>query len=195
MKPLVFATGNPHKIKEVNQILGDMWSVRSLPEMGITEELPENQDTLEGNALEKARYIHEKLVLDCFSEDTGLEIEALDGAPGVQTARYAGESKDPDANIHKVLAGLKGQPNRKARFRTVIALILDGKEFLFEGIATGRIREKKSGNGGFGYDPIFEPEGFSQTFAEMEERTKNGISHRGKAVSLLTAFLAGHAPH
>ena len=195
MKPLVFATGNPHKIKEVNQILGDMWSVRSLPEMGITEELPENQDTLEGNALEKARYIHEKLGLDCFSEDTGLEIEALDGAPGVQTARYAGESKDPDANIHKVLAGLKGQPNRKARFRTVIALILDGKEFLFEGIATGRIREEKSGNGGFGYDPIFEPEGFSQTFAEMEERTKNGISHRGKAVSLLTAFLAGHAPH
>lgn len=195
MKPLVFATGNPHKIKEVNQILGDMWSVRSLPEMGITEELPENQDTLEGNALEKARYIHEKLGLDCFSEDTGLEIEALNGAPGVQTARYAGESKDPDANINKVLAGLKGQPNRKARFRTVIALILDGKEFLFEGIATGRIRGEKSGNGGFGYDPIFEPEGFSQTFAEMDERTKNGISHRGKAVSLLTAFLAGHAPH
>jgi len=195
MPLLVFATTNPHKIKEVNQILGDAWSVRSLPDMGITDDLPENQDSLEGNALEKARFVFHLLGSDCFAEDTGLEIEALNGAPGVLTARYAGEAKDPDANIKRVLGELDGQANRRARFRTVIALIMDGREHLFEGIANGHIRLEKSGTGGFGYDPIFEPEGHSLTFAEMDDRAKNLISHRGKAVAQLTAFLASRVPH
>lgn len=195
MPSLIFATGNPHKIKEVSQLLGEAWDIRSLPEMGITEELPENQDTLEGNALEKARYIYEKLGENCFAEDTGLEIEALGGAPGVYTARFAGEDKDPDANMNRALELLRGQTNRRARFRTVIALILDGQEFLFEGIAEGNIRPEKSGAQGFGYDPIFEPQGFTQTFAQMDAPLKNRISHRGKAVQKLIAFLRTRATH
>lgn len=197
MSTLVFATGNPHKVKEVNQMLSESWTVRSLAEMGITEELPENQDTLEGNALEKARYIFEKTGADCFSEDTGLEIEALGGAPGVYTARYGGNAKDPGANIARVLAEMKDATNRKARFRTVIALILAGREFLFEGTAPGDIRREPSGAGGFGYDPIFQPEGFALTFAEMDAETKNRISHRGQAVGQLIAFLEAHekTPH
>ena len=195
MPSLLFATGNPHKIKEVSQLLGEAWDIRSLPEMGITEELPENQDTLEGNALEKARYIYEKLGENCFAEDTGLEIEALGGAPGVYTARFAGEDKDPDANMNRALELLRGQTNRRARFRTVIALILDGQEFLFEGIAEGNIRPEKSGAQGFGYDPIFEPQGFTQTFAQMDAPLKNRISHRGKAVQKLIAFLRTRATH
>ncbi|MBK7408392.1 MAG: RdgB/HAM1 family non-canonical purine NTP pyrophosphatase [Saprospirales bacterium] len=189
MSTLIFATGNPHKVSEVNQVLSDGWEVRSLAEMGITEELPENQDTLEGNALEKARYVYAILGEDCFAEDTGLEIEALGGEPGVLTARYAGDSKDPDANMKKALVRLEGATNRHARFRTVIALILDGDEFLFEGIASGSILLEKSGTGGFGYDPIFQPEGFEESFAEMDATTKNRISHRGKAVRQLIAFL------
>ena len=186
---LIFATGNPHKVLEVNQVLSDAWDVRSLAEMGITEDLPENQDTLEGNALEKARYVYEKLGRDCFAEDTGLEVEALNGEPGVYTARYAGDSKDPDANIQKILDKLAGATNRSARFRTVIALILGGEELLFEGVAPGTIQPEKSGTGGFGYDPIFQPEGYSQSFAEMDASTKNRISHRGQAVRKLIAFL------
>ena len=192
---LIFATGNPHKIKEVSQLLGEAWDIRSLSEMGITEELPENQDTLEGNALEKARYIYEKLGENCFAEDTGLEIEALGGAPGVYTARFAGEDKDPDANMNRALELLRGQTNRRARFRTVVALILDGREFLFEGIAEGNIRLEKSGAQGFGYDPIFEPDGFTQTFAQMDAALKNRISHRGKAIQKLIAFLSSRATH
>ncbi|MBK6904306.1 MAG: RdgB/HAM1 family non-canonical purine NTP pyrophosphatase [Saprospirales bacterium] len=192
---LIFATGNPHKIKEVSQLLGEAWDIRSLSEMGITEELPENQDTLEGNALEKARYIYEKLGENCFAEDTGLEIEALGGAPGVYTARFAGEDKDPDANMNRALELLRGQTNRRARFRTLVALILDGREFLFEGIAEGNIRLEKSGAQGFGYDPVFEPEGFTQTFAQMDAALKNRISHRGKAIQKLIAFLRSRATH
>ncbi|MFZ2899494.1 MAG: RdgB/HAM1 family non-canonical purine NTP pyrophosphatase [Saprospiraceae bacterium] len=192
MHTLLFATGNPNKIREVNEMLSDSWNVRSILDMGIEEELPENQDTLEGNALEKARYIYEKTGLDCFSEDTGLEIDALGGAPGVYTARYGGDAKDPQANIRKVLRELQGTTNRKARFRTVIALILGGEEYLFEGIAPGEIRQEPSGSGGFGYDPVFKPEGYSITFAEMDPATKNQISHRGQAVRKLVAFLKDH---
>lgn len=195
MPSLIFATGNTHKIKEVSQLLDGVWEIRSLPEMGITEELPENQDTLDGNALEKARYIYEKTGENCFAEDTGLEIEALGGAPGVYTARFAGDDKDPDANMNKVLELLLGQANRRARFRTVLALIIEGQEFLFEGIAEGHIRREKSGTEGFGYDPIFEPEGFNQTFAQMDAALKNRISHRGKAVQKLTAYLRSLATH
>lgn len=189
MHTLLFASGNPNKIREVNEMLSDGWNVRSILDMGITEELPENQDTLEGNALEKARYIYEKTGQDCFSEDTGLEISALGGAPGVYTARYGGDSKDPEANIRKVLRELRGAADRKARFRTVIALILGGEEHLFEGIAPGDIRHEPSGSGGFGYDPVFQPEGYGITFAEMDPEAKNRISHRGQAVRKLVAFL------
>ncbi|MCB9284417.1 MAG: RdgB/HAM1 family non-canonical purine NTP pyrophosphatase [Lewinellaceae bacterium] len=193
MQTLIFATGNPHKVEEVNQVLSDAWDLHSMAEWGITEDLPENQDTLEGNALEKARYVYEKLKLDCFAEDTGLEVEALHGEPGVYTARYAGDSKDPNANIQKVLDKLAGAGNRRARFRTVIALIIKGEEFLFEGIAPGTIQMEKSGNGGFGYDPIFRPEGYLVSFAEMDAATKNRISHRGQAVRKLIAFLEERA--
>lgn len=189
MHTLLFASGNPNKIREVNEMLSEGWTVRSILDMGITEELPENQDTLEGNALEKARYIYEKTGQDCFSEDTGLEIDALGGAPGVYTARYGGDSKDPRANIRKALRELEGADDRRARFRTVIALILGGEEFLFEGIAPGSIRREPSGSGGFGYDPVFQPEGYDITFAEMDPATKNRISHRGQAVRKLVAFL------
>lgn len=193
MQTLIFATGNPHKVEEVNQVLSDAWDLHSMAEWGIIEDLPENQDTLEGNALEKARYVYEKLKLDCFAEDTGLEVEALHGEPGVYTARYAGDSKDPNANIQKVLDKLAGASNRRARFRTVIALIIKGEEFLFEGIAPGTIQMEKSGNGGFGYDPIFRPEGYLVSFAEMDAATKNRISHRGQAVRKLIAFLEERA--
>jgi XTP/dITP diphosphohydrolase len=192
MADLIFATGNPNKVREVNQVLSNAWTVRSLAEVGIDEELPENQDTLEGNAVEKALYVYNKLGADCFAEDTGLEIEALDGAPGVHTARYAGTDKDPDANMNKVLEALKDQTNRRARFRTVIALILNGEAFLFEGIAEGTIRKEKAGEGGFGYDPIFQPLGHSRTFAELDAISKNLISHRGQAVRKLIAFLETH---
>jgi XTP/dITP diphosphohydrolase len=192
MRTLLFATGNPNKIREVNEMLSDSWNVRSILDIGIEEELPENQDTLEGNALEKARYIYEKTGLNCFSEDTGLEIDALGGAPGVYTARYGGGAKDPQANIRKALQELRDSSNRKARFRTVIALILGGEEYLFEGIAPGEIRHEPSGSGGFGYDPVFQPEGYGITFAEMDPATKNRISHRGQAVRKLVAFLKDH---
>jgi XTP/dITP diphosphohydrolase len=192
MHTLLFATGNPNKIREVNEMLSDNWIVRSILDMGIEEELPENQDTLEGNALEKARYIYEKTGQDCFSEDTGLEIDALGGAPGVYTARYGGDAKDPQANIRRVLRELQDSSDRKARFRTVIALILGGEEYLFEGIAPGEIRQAPSGSGGFGYDPVFQPEGYGITFAEMDSATKNRISHRGQAVRKLVAFLKDH---
>jgi XTP/dITP diphosphohydrolase len=192
MTDLVFATGNPHKVAEVKQLTGPAWKLRSLADMGLGDDLPENQDTLEGNALEKARYVHARLGCNCFAEDTGLEIEALGGAPGVYSARYAGESKDPGANLDRVLSEMENASNRRAQFRTVIALILDGKEYLFEGAAPGIIRRERSGSGGFGYDPIFEPEGYSITFAEMDAGEKNRISHRGKAMRALIAFLQAH---
>ncbi len=186
---IVFATGNAHKVAEVNQLLNGQFEVVSLKDIGCTEDVPETSPTIEGNALQKARYVFEKYGNDCFSEDTGLEIEALNGEPGVLSARYAGENKNADANMNLVLKKLERKTNRRARFKTVIALILGGKEYTFEGIAPGSIRQERSGEGGFGYDPIFEPEGYSITFAEMNAQEKNAISHRGKAVRQLISFL------
>ncbi|MCW5922234.1 MAG: non-canonical purine NTP diphosphatase [Saprospiraceae bacterium] len=189
MHTLVFATNNPHKAREVEQILGGQFQVKTLRDIGCLEEIEETESTLEGNALLKARYVKEKYGYDCFSEDTGLEVEALDGAPGVHTARYAGASRDPDANIALLLANLEGKENRRARFRTSIALIFEGKETLLEGICEGRIATQKSGTGGFGYDPVFIPDGYGQTFAELGEDVKNKISHRAKAMAKLVEVL------
>ena len=186
---IVFATNNRHKLEEVQQILGEGFRLLTPADCGITEEIPEEQPTLEGNALQKARYIYDRTGKNCFADDTGLEVEALNGEPGVYSARYAGESKDFDDNMNLVLQNLQGRPNRKARFRTAIALILDKKEYLFEGIVDGTIRETKSGTEGFGYDPIFQPDGYGITFAEMDMATKNTISHRGRAIRKLAEFL------
>jgi len=189
MHILVFATNNPHKAREVEQILGGNFSVKTLLDIGCLEEIEETEPTLEGNALLKARYVKEKYGYDCFSEDTGLEVEALGGAPGVHTARYAGEEKNPDANIALLLKNLEGKENRRARFRTVIALIFNGKETLLEGVCEGRIALQKSGGGGWGYDPVFIPEGYERTFAELGEEVKNQISHRARATALLKNVL------
>ena len=186
---IIFATNNRHKLEEVQQILGDAFCLLTPAGCGIAEEIPEEQPTLEGNALQKARYIHERTGKNCFADDTGLEVEALNGEPGVYSARYAGESKDANENMELLLENLKGQSNRKARFRTAIALILDNKEYLFEGIVEGTIRDAKSGAEGFGYDPVFEPAGYGITFAEMDLPAKNAISHRGRAIRKLADFL------
>lgn len=191
MTTLVFATNNRHKLDEVQKIVGrSSFRIKSLSEIGCHEEIPETADTLEGNALLKARYVKEHYGYDCFADDTGLEVEALGNAPGVYSARYAGEEKSSEANIRKLVAALEGQTNRKARFRTVIALILNGKEELFEGIVQGEIIPEKRGVSGFGYDPVFIPEGYAQTFAEMGNETKNTISHRAEAVKKLEAYLS-----
>ena len=189
MKQLVFATNNAHKLDEVRKILGEKFNVLSLKEIGCNDDIAETAETFEGNALIKARYIHDKYGCDCFADDSGLEIDALGGAPGVYSARYAGEAHDSEKNMAKVLEQLQGEENRAARFRTVIALTLDGKEHLFEGEIAGRIIEERRGAGGFGYDPIFIPDGETRTFAEMDDAQKNGISHRARAVKKLVAFL------
>jgi XTP/dITP diphosphohydrolase len=189
MKKLVMATANPNKIKEIQKKIGNIYQFLSLKEIGCEEDIPETSDTIEGNALQKARYVFDKYGYDCFSEDTGLEIDALGGAPGVITARYAGEQKDPNANMEKVLMELEGNQNRKARFKTVIALSIDNKEYLFEGIVYGHINEEKKGTDGFGYDPIFRPEGYDRTYAEMSLEEKNIMSHRALAVDKLKQFL------
>lgn len=186
---LLFATGNANKLKEVREMLEETYQISGLQDLGITEDIPEEENTLEGNALAKARYLFQRTGLSCFAEDTGLEIDALNGEPGVYTARYAGPEKDDQANMSLVLTKLNGQLNRAAQFRTVIALILNGQEYLFEGIARGKIGEKPKGFHGFGYDPLFYPTGFSQTFAEMESTVKHEISHRGKAIRKLIDFL------
>lgn len=186
---IIIASNNRHKIKEINEILDGSFSLISMAEAGINEDIPENEDTLEGNALEKARYIHRKTGLNVIADDTGLEAEALGGAPGVHSARYAGEDKDPEKNIDRLLEELKHHNNRKARFRTVIALILNNKEYLFEGIIQGEIRDDKRGSRGFGYDPVFIPLNESLSFAEMPAARKNMISHRAIAVSKLREFL------
>jgi len=185
----IFATSNPNKVREVNEMLGQQFEVQSLKDIGVTEDIPETADTFEGNALQKARWIYERYNCDCFSEDTGLEVEALHMAPGVITARYAGPSRDANDNMDLVLKNLKGQSNRKAQFRTAVALIVNGKEYVFEGICKGKITQEKIGEGGFGYDPIFIPEGYTQTFAELPKSVKNEVSHRAKAVAHLVNFL------
>jgi XTP/dITP diphosphohydrolase len=189
MKKLIFATGNPHKVKEVNEMLGGTFEVLSLKDIGCTEDIPETRPTIAGNALQKAEYVLENYGVDCFSEDTGLEVDALGGAPGVLSARYAGSDRDSDANMNLLLKNLEGKENRSARFRTVIALKLKGETHTFEGIAEGTIRHERSGQGGFGYDPIFEPLGHNVTFAELSSQEKNTISHRGQAVRKLVAYL------
>ena len=191
MKELVFVTGNANKVKEIQNLMGTAYDFLSLKDIGCLEDVPETQPTIEGNALQKARYVKEKYGYDCFAEDTGLLVDALDGAPGVYSARYAGEAKDPQANMDKILEELGTTDNRTARFQTVIALILDGQEHCFEGVVEGSIRTERSGADGFGYDPIFEPEGLGRTFAEMTIEEKGVISHRGRATRKLQAFFEG----
>ena len=187
---LVFATNNAHKLEEIKEMLGSQHEIVSLKEIQCHEDIPEEQDTLEGNALQKARYIHEKYGLDCFADDTGLEIKALNNAPGVYSARYAGgEGHDAPANMLKLLHELEGKENRKAQFRTAISLILDGKNYLFEGVIKGEIIKEKRGESGFGYDPVFQPEGYDKTFAELGNDIKNKISHRALAIQKLCEFL------
>ena len=186
---IVFATNNKHKLAEVKHILGDKYNIITPRQCGITEDIPEEEDTLEGNALAKARYIHDRTGENCFADDTGLEVDALDGAPGVRSARYAGEGHDFMANMDLLLKNMKGREDRSARFRTVIALILDDKEYLFEGEIKGAITDLPEGDDGFGYDPVFRPNGYFTTFAEMSSNEKNRISHRAKAVEKLSEFL------
>ncbi len=186
---LLFATGNPNKVREVNEMLKGQFEIESLKDIGFTEDIPETMPTIQGNALLKARFVKDRFGLDCFAEDTGLEVDALNGEPGVYTARYAGPAKNHDANMDLLLQKLGSTENRGAQFRTVIALILNGEELLFEGIARGTIAHQKSGVHGFGYDPVFIPEGYEQTFSEMSAEVKHGISHRGKAVRGLIEYL------
>ena len=186
---LVFATNNEHKLTEVREIAGGSFRVLSLKDIGCFDDIPETADTLEGNALIKAKYVKQKFGFDCFADDTGLEIRALNNAPGVYSARYAGEAKDSKANIRKALSELKGKNDRSARFRTVIALILGEEEYLFEGIIEGLIIDEERGETGFGYDPVFVPQGFVETFAELGLKAKNTISHRAEAVKKLKQFI------
>jgi XTP/dITP diphosphohydrolase len=189
MSAIVFATRNPNKVKEVNQLLADHFEILSLDDIGCEEDIPETSPTVEGNALQKARYVRDRYQVDCFAEDTGLEVDILGGEPGVYSARYAGPARDTEANINLLLANMKGETDRRARFITVIALILDGEEHLFEGVVEGQIIHHKKGRQGFGYDPVFQPDGYQLTFAQMPAEEKNRISHRGKAVEKLMAFL------
>jgi XTP/dITP diphosphohydrolase len=186
---LVFATNNKHKLQEVRDIVGDRVEVLSLADINCYDDIPETADTLQGNALIKARYIYAKYGFDCFADDTGLEVEALGGAPGVYSARYAGEECDSEANMQKLLQNLTGETNRNAQFRTVIALIIRGEEKLFNGIVKGTIATEKKGDSGFGYDPIFIPEGHSESFAQMSSEMKNSMSHRFRATQQLGDYL------
>ena len=187
---LVFATNNRHKLEEISRFLKGQHEIISLSEIGCHEDIPEDHDTLEGNALQKAQYIKEHFGYDCFADDTGLEIKALNNRPGVYSARYAGgKGHDAQANMLKLLHELEGKENRKAQFRTAISLILDGKNYLFEGIIKGEIIKEKRGESGFGYDPVFQPEGYDKTFAELGNDIKNKISHRALAIQKLCEFL------
>ena len=186
---LVFATNNPNKIKEVQMLLPHSIEIISLENIGCLEDIPETAATIEGNAIQKANYITEKYGYDCFADDTGLEVEALNGEPGVYSARYAGEQRNAEDNMDKLLNNLKEHHDRSAQFKTVIALNLNGKQHLFTGIVNGKITFEKIGNQGFGYDPIFQPDGFSETFAQLSMEQKGQISHRGLATKQLIAFL------
>lgn len=190
MKKLVFATNNVHKLEEIRAILGDKVEILSLNDINCHADIPETADTLQGNAALKAQYIYENYGLDCFADDTGLEVEALNGAPGIYSARYAGgEGHDSEANMKKLLSEMQDKENRRARFRTVICLIEGGKEHFFEGIVNGSIIRERKGGAGFGYDPVFMPDGYSETFAEMGNDEKNKISHRARAVQKLCEYL------
>ena len=189
MKEIVFATNNEHKIKELQQIVGSDIKLLSLKDIGCNVDIPETKDTLEGNARDKSLYVYNNYKYNCFSDDTGLEIEALNNEPGVYSARYAGDEKNSEANMLKVLEKLNSFENKKARFRTIVSLIINGKEHQFEGIVNGKITENAKGTKGFGYDPIFIPDSYSETFAELPSEIKNTISHRALAVKKLVAFL------
>ncbi|WP_053975415.1 non-canonical purine NTP diphosphatase [Mangrovimonas xylaniphaga] len=186
---LVFATNNLNKLQEVQKLIPSNIQLLSLKDIDCLEDIPETQDTIEGNAIQKANYIKENYGYDCFADDTGLEVEALDGAPGVYSARYAGPQKDANDNMDKLLEALENHSNRKAQFKTVIALSLNGKQHTFTGICKGNITQEKAGSAGFGYDPIFKPEGYELTFAEISMEEKNRIGHRGKAVAQLVEYL------
>lgn len=189
-KKFVFATNNVHKLREASAIVGEKIELLSMKDIHCHEDIPETADTLEGNALLKARFVYERFGMDCFADDTGLEVEALGGAPGVYSARYAGNTQNSESNMRKLLHELEGVENREAQFRTVFALIFNGKEHLFEGIVKGEIIKYKKGYLGFGYDPIFLPYGYKRTFAEMGNELKNKISHRAVALRKLCNFLA-----
>lgn len=189
-RKLVFATNNMHKLEEVSKIVGDNLEIVSLNDINCHDDIPETADTLEGNALLKARYIKEHYGLDCFADDTGLEVEALDNAPGVYSARYAGPGHDAEANMRKLLRELEGIDNRRARFRTAIALLLNDQEYVFDGVINGIITPDKRGDSGFGYDPVFLPDNYTETFAELGDDIKNKISHRALAVHKLAEFLS-----
>ena len=189
MKKLVFATNNAHKLEEIRAILGDKVGILSLNDINCHADIPETADTLQGNAALKAQYIFENYGLDCFADDTGLEVEALNGAPGVYSARYAGEEHDSLKNMNLLLENMKSIDNRAARFRTVIALVIDDKLTIMDGIVNGEITTTAQGEKGFGYDPIFKPEGYNETFAMMSSEEKNKISHRGRATAKLVEYL------
>lgn len=188
---IIFATGNRHKLEEAQQILGDKYTLKTPADFGITEDIPETADTIEGNALQKVQYIWDKVHMPCFADDTGLFVDALDGAPGVRSARYAGEDKKAEDNVKKLLQEMEGHSDRSARFRCIVALMMDGQPKLFEGKVEGVITTVPSGNGGFGYDPVFAPEkhGKERTFSELTAQEKNEISHRGEAMRLLAEYL------
>lgn len=189
MNKLVFATANKNKVSEIQKIMGTQYNFLSLEDIDCTEDIPETQATILGNALQKARYIYENYGMNCFAEDTGLQIHALNGAPGVYSARYAGPARDANDNMNKALRELEDKKDRTAQFKTVIALVLDGKEYTFEGIVEGEILKERQGTDGFGYDPIFKPTESKQTFAQMSAEEKGKISHRGRATQKLKAFL------
>jgi len=189
MTKLVFGTSNENKLKELKAIIPDFVELQSMQEFGIRTDLPETSSTIPANAMQKAKALYDMLKMNVFAEDTGLEVDALNGEPGVYTARYAGPQRNPDANMDLILKKLKSESNRAAQFRTVIGMFWNGKSYTFEGIVRGRIVHKKSGNGGFGYDPIFVPEGYTKTFAQLEESIKNKISHRALAVTEMISFL------
>ena len=186
---LVFASNNKHKLEEISHIAGATFTIVSLHDIGCTDEIPETQPTIEGNALQKARYIFDKYAVNCFADDTGLEIDALNGEPGVYSARFAGVGCSFDDNMDKTLSLMKGITNRKAKFRTVIALLIDGKEYSFDGYVNGVILEEKRGEKGFGYDAIFMPDGYNQSFAEMSSEIKNSLSHRSMAARNMMVYL------
>jgi XTP/dITP diphosphohydrolase len=190
MDTLIFATNNQNKVDEVRLLLGNRFNIITLKEAGIDIDIPEPHNTIEANASEKSTVIYELTQKDCFSEDTGLEVDILNGEPGVKSARYAGEGKDFEANIDKLLLNLQSHSNRKARFKTVISLLVNGREHLFEGICEGKILNFKRGRNGFGYDPVFVPDGSLQTFAEMTMEEKSFFSHRKKAMEKLIGFLS-----
>jgi XTP/dITP diphosphohydrolase len=189
MQTLLFATNNQHKLREIREIAGTGLKISSLQDVNLDVEIPETQETIEGNAVQKARFVFDRTGVTCFADDTGLEIDALDGRPGVYSARYAGEGCSFDDNVQKILRELDGIPNRSARFRCCICLVIDGKDYLFEGKVEGVITTAPRGADGFGYDPVFLPDGYSQTFSEMPAYLKNGISHRGRAVEKMFRWL------